>query len=55
MRVAAVIATSKHYVNNNQETERGSISENVDERTEFEMYLPPWEGMTKAGSGAVMW
>merc|ERR1711907_357764 len=33
-----VVANAKHYVNNNQETNRGSVSENVDERTRFEMY-----------------
>ena len=39
-----VIATVKHYANNNQETNRGAVSENVDERTQFEIYYPPFEG-----------
>jgi beta-glucosidase len=30
-----VIANAKHYVNNNQETNRGDVSENVDERTQL--------------------
>ena len=36
-----VIANAKHYVNNNQETNRNSVLEIVDERTRFEMYYPP--------------
>ncbi len=49
-----VIANAKHYVNNNQETNRGAVSENVDERTRFEMYYPPFEGAVKAGLGSIM-
>lgn len=49
-----VIATAKHYVNNNEETNRGTISENLDERTEFEMYLPPFHGAVEAGALAIM-
>jgi len=33
-----VIANAKHWVNNNQETDRTTVSEEVDERTQFEMY-----------------
>jgi len=33
-------ANPKHYVNNNQETNRTTMSANVDERTRFEMYYP---------------
>merc|ERR1719192_25185 len=49
-----VIANAKHYVNNNQETARNSISEVVDERTRHEIYLPPFEGAVKAGLGSIM-
>eukprot|EP00055_Hartaetosiga_balthica_P011579 m.53075 g.53075 ORF g.53075 m.53075 type:complete len:739 (-) comp7652_c0_seq1:124-2340(-) len=49
-----VIANAKHYVNNNQETNRGSVSENVDERTRFEMYYPPFEGAIEADVGSFM-
>jgi len=49
-----VIANAKHYINNNQETDRTSISSIVDERTEFEMYLPPFEGAVEADVGSVM-
>eukprot|EP00730_Choanoeca_flexa_P009428 TRINITY_DN12646_c4_g1_i1.p1 TRINITY_DN12646_c4_g1~~TRINITY_DN12646_c4_g1_i1.p1 ORF type:complete len:687 (+),score=167.95 TRINITY_DN12646_c4_g1_i1:2334-4394(+) len=49
-----VIANAKHYVNNNQETNRHGVSENVDERTRFEMYYPPFEGAIEAGVGSFM-
>lgn len=49
-----VIANLKHYVNNNQETQRGSISDNVDERTQFEIYYPPFEGGIDVGLGSIM-
>jgi beta-glucosidase len=37
-----------------QETNRVGVSEDVDERTLFEIYLPPFEGAVKAGLGSVM-
>ena len=40
-------------VNNNQETNR-HFSENVDERTRFEMYYPPFVGAIESGVGSVM-
>ena len=43
-----VIANAKHYIMNNQETQRNSIDEIVDERTRFEMYYPPFEGASVA-------
>ena len=49
-----VIANAKHYVNNNQETNRGDVSENVDERTQFEIYYPPFEAASDAGVGSIM-
>ena len=49
-----VIATAKHYINNNEETNRHTISENLDERTEFEMYLPPFHGAVEAGALSIM-
>jgi len=39
-----VIANAKHFFNNNQETNRHFVSENVDERTQMEIYMPPYEG-----------
>ncbi len=32
----------KHYVNNNQETNRVNVSANVDERTRMELYVSPF-------------
>eukprot|EP00043_Microstomoeca_roanoka_P013291 m.130236 g.130236 ORF g.130236 m.130236 type:complete len:782 (+) comp15716_c2_seq1:3-2348(+) len=49
-----VIANAKHYVQNNQETNRGAVSENVDERTQFELYYPPFQGAIEAGVGSFM-
>jgi thiamine pyrophosphate-dependent acetolactate synthase large subunit-like protein len=43
-----VVANAKHWVNNNQETDRSSVDEEVDERTRFEMYYPPFEGAIAA-------
>ena len=49
-----VIANAKHWVQNNQETDRGDVDENVDERTQFELYYPPFEAAAAAGVGSVM-
>ena len=37
-----VMANVKHFVDNSQETNRMIVNENVDERTNFEMYYPPF-------------
>jgi beta-glucosidase len=34
-----VVANAKHWVMNNEETNRHGVSENVDERTRYEMYV----------------
>jgi len=44
----------KHYVNNNQEINRVGQSANIDERTQMEMYYPPFEASIKAGVGSAM-
>ncbi len=44
-----VIANAKHYVDNNQETERFDITEIVDERTNFEVYYRPFKAAVDAG------
>ena len=56
-----VIANAKHYIDNNQEGADGgtlgsrhSTSEELDERTEMEMYFPPFEGAIKAGVLSMM-
>ena len=50
-----VIAESKHYAGNNQETNQTTINEIIDERTLREIYLPAFEATVKqALVGAVM-
>jgi beta-glucosidase len=49
-----VIATIKHYAENNQENQRQSVSADVDEQTMREIELPGFEAAVKAGSGSVM-
>ena len=50
-----VIAEVKHYAANNQETDRKTVNEIVDERTLREIYLPAFETSVKQGeTGAVM-
>ena len=49
-----VVANAKHYVNNNQETDRTTDTAVLSERAEFEMYLPPFEAAVNANVGGIM-
>lgn len=50
-----VAATVKHFICNDSEFERNTISSEVDERTMREIYLPPFEAAVKeAGAWAIM-
>ncbi len=50
-----VIAEPKHYAANNQENDRKTINEVIDERTLREIYLPAFEAaVTQGEAGAVM-
>lgn len=40
---AGVMANIKHYIANNQETQRGSINEIIDDRTLHELYMPAFK------------
>jgi beta-glucosidase len=49
------IAEVKHFAANNQETQRQSVNEIIDERTLNEIYLPHFEqAVTQGGAGSVM-
>ena len=49
-----VIATAKHFVNNEIENDRILVSANVNERVRFEIYYPPFEAAIRAGVLSVM-
>jgi len=49
-----VIATAKHFVCNDQEINRTTISADVDQRTLHEIYEAPFRASVRAGVGAVM-
>ncbi len=49
-----IIAVAKHYIGNEQEILRGSISSEIDMRTLHEIYLPPFQAAAEAGVGAIM-
>ncbi|WP_291413959.1 glycoside hydrolase family 3 C-terminal domain-containing protein [Actinophytocola sp.] len=49
-----VMSNVKHYFANNQETERESINEHIDERTQREIYMPQFETAVKDGNAASM-
>ncbi|KAH3756653.1 glycosyl hydrolase [Pelomyxa schiedti] len=49
-----VIATAKHYLDNNQEYDRTTVSAIVDDKTQHELYLSHFRNAIDAGAGAVM-
>jgi beta-glucosidase len=49
-----VVANAKHWILNDQETNRMAVSAEADERTRFEMYYPPFEGAIEADVGSFM-
>ena len=49
-----VVANAKHWVMNNQESNRHGDTAVVDERTRFELYYPPFAGAVQAGVGSIM-
>ena len=48
------MATAKHYVNNEQESNRTEVSANLDERTAWELYYQPFIAAIEAGVGSMM-
>jgi len=57
---AGVIATTKHYIGYEQETNRNpsggveAYSANIDDKTLHELYLWPFANAVHSGSGAIM-
>jgi beta-glucosidase len=49
-----VITVLKHWVFNEQETNRNDYSVTVDEKTAWEVYYPPFQAAIEAGTPAVM-
>lgn len=49
-----IIANAKHFINNEIEEHRMLVSANVDERTRFELYYPPFQAATEEGVLSVM-
>jgi beta-glucosidase len=49
-----VLANAKHFIDNSQENNRTTVSENVDERTNFEMYYPPFQAAIDADVASFM-
>jgi beta-glucosidase len=50
----SVMGCVKHFADNSQEKNRMSVNENVDERTQHELYFPPFEASVNAGVGSAM-
>jgi beta-glucosidase len=48
------MAVAKHWIFNEQETNRDSESSVVDEKTAWELYYPPFQSAVEAGVSAVM-
>lgn len=54
MQDADVMASTKHFVGNEQETNRMTISSNLGQRALHEMYVRPFADLVKAGTGSIM-
>jgi beta-glucosidase len=54
VQAQGVLAEVKHYAANNQETNRKTINEIIDERTLREIYLPAFEAAVKQGDAAAV-
>ena len=48
-----VMAIAKHYINNNQETDRNGVNEVVDEKTIMELYAPPFASAVSIAAGVM--
>eukprot|EP00966_Prymnesium_polylepis_P099198 2297703-Prymnesium_polylepis.1 len=48
VQAEGVAAVAKHFILNNQETHRDTVSSNADDRTLWEVYYPPFEAAVRA-------
>lgn len=49
-----VMACAKHFAGNQEETERGDYDSEVDEKTAWELYYPPYQAAVDSGVGSFM-
>jgi len=49
-----IIATIKHWLDNNQEIGRMTMDVEIGDRAQHEIYMPPFKAAIEAGAGAVM-
>lgn len=49
-----VLAVAKHYIGNEQETERMAASSEIDIRTQHEIYLPPFKAAVNTSVASIM-
>jgi len=54
MQSRGIVATVKHFVFNQQETNRNSYNAEVDDKTAWELYYQPFQAAVDAGVGAAM-
>jgi beta-glucosidase len=60
IQAAGIITSVKHFIGNEQETNRNpedeveSVSSNIDDQTMHELYLWPFQDAVKAGAGNMM-
>jgi len=54
IQARGIIATVKHWLDNNQEIYRQTMTSVVAERTQHEVYMPVFKAAFEAGAGAVM-
>ncbi|KAI1851572.1 hypothetical protein JX265_012346 [Neoarthrinium moseri] len=54
MQASGVQATAKHYIGNEQELNRETMSSNIDDRTMHELYLWPFADAVQANVASVM-
>jgi beta-glucosidase len=49
-----LIATAKHFINNDQETDRTKVNSIVDDETQWNMYYRPFAAAVRAGVDSIM-